>query len=120
MVERKGGQSAGIPLCAKLTNPVANRSITDAEVLRHLFHRLLFNEHRSERFITSLRCVAGLNEKRFVRLIAHGHLLVKCHPFTVATEANMTFQQVIGQERKVAFNHKYKRKMTEAIPGGIS
>jgi hypothetical protein len=74
---RKGGRLAIILPAAKLTDPVADRSITDVIALSHFLHGPFFHKHTAQGFVSSVRRFRGVNKKISVIESVHYRLLEK-------------------------------------------
>jgi hypothetical protein len=74
---RKGGPLAGIQQSTKITDPVADGSITNIEALRHVSHRLTIDDYRTQRFIATMPTIQWLKKVMLVSHAIHGRLRAK-------------------------------------------
>jgi len=78
-VSRKGGRVSPATVLLKLTVPVPDGSITEAEFLRDVLERQLLDDDCAEHFIASLHGMVGTEKEAFLIVSRHDRLPAKCH-----------------------------------------
>jgi hypothetical protein len=71
-VEEKGGPLVSVTLRTKLTNPIASCAITDTKSPSHVGQRLLLHKTGTQRFVTPMPGVRGVEKKIAVSQLVHG------------------------------------------------